>query len=1239
MSLAQHLRPLAFATLAALVADITRADIATDGSLGPAVELRGPDMRIGAELGQTRGDNLFHSFEHFNIPTDQSATFTGPDNIQNVIGRVTGGQRSNIDGQLRSEVGQADVYLINPAGVVMGPNASVDVPAALHVSTADELHFSDGSRFSASDPATSTLTMAAPEAFGFLGPQSGAISLRGTQLHVVREADLTLSAGAIQISDDIDSNRAPGLSAPDGTLGLTAVGAAPAAIRPSSDSLAPTVTGAIDISGDAILDVSGRAGTGRINLRGGPIQIADSTLAADHGGESAASGGIAIQGGPVDLRNSHVQALATATGAGPSISVTADSLSMGANAAGVGQSLLLTTALGAGEAGTLDLDIANSLNIGSGSGLAAASLGVAAGGRVTIKAGGAVVLDGGFVEVSAADSGAAGSIDLKAAGRLDLLNGGTLVAGAFGTTETAGSGGAIIVAAPLIRMIGQDAAGISSGMNVRTRGGGDAGQIRLKAERLEMSDAMLSAFTDGLGNAGQIDITAQAGLRLTNSGIDVSSSSVAGVTDGRLGDAGHISVDAGRLDMHASTLSAISQNRANAGTIEVQVAGDLLVNAGSGSAGFWAANLFPAERFGFDSALTASEGRSGTIHLGAEQIFLLNEASILNGTTAGDAGQVRIDADSLFMAPGSAILTGTVGPGQAGAVQLDLNKTLWLQDAWIDTGTSGLEILDPTRPIAGSAPSGAAGPIDIHARQVMLQSGAAIQSLSFSAGRAGDISLDVGRLELAQGGQIATYSGGTGNSGDLSVSADQAIRIWGVDPRVESPISGKSGLFTSSAFLEGEALGGAGAITITAPYLELAEGGAIESRTGGQPPAGPIRIDADQVLIRGGGKIDASTFGAGNGGSISLNAATLSIDGSGLAQRDPLIRATGLFSQALVGSGDAGDLHVAVSGDLILRNGGRLSTASSSLGDAGAIQVSANHLSIDGGYLTDEITGIDSRTLSASSGFAGSIDIAATDIRLSGIGSITVASLAQVPEQRLGAIPDNGILIDTERLVLDFSLIIGISLGNVPASPITINAGHFSLKNESTLWTISTAADAGPIRVTGGYLWLQDSLMTTSDEGVSGNGGNITLTPKQLILDGGFIQANTAAANARGGDIVIGAEALIASHDQVAIGGNIRQEFIPGSGENVIQAAAPLGIQGDIALATPDLDITASLVPLRTPFQHADAILNDLCQSVATDNSSHLIAFGRGGLPLDASTPSQPTLTSKRLERLLHAPD
>jgi filamentous hemagglutinin family protein len=163
-----------------------QAQIVTDGSVGSASHigrresLPGPNVKIGAELGTRRGDNLFHSFEKFSIANGATATFTGPGDIKNVISRVTGGEISHIDGTLASRVGQADLYFINPAGVMFGPNAQLDVPGPFHVSTAHELRFRDGVRFSTVDKAGSSLTVAAPEEFGFPDQPVGRIVIDKT---------------------------------------------------------------------------------------------------------------------------------------------------------------------------------------------------------------------------------------------------------------------------------------------------------------------------------------------------------------------------------------------------------------------------------------------------------------------------------------------------------------------------------------------------------------------------------------------------------------------------------------------------------------------------------------------------------------------------------------------------------------------------------------------------------------------------------------------------------------------------------------------------------------------------------------------------------------------------------------------------------------------------------------------------------------------------------------------------
>jgi filamentous hemagglutinin family protein len=144
------------------------AQIVLDGTLGRQGTLPGPDFAIGAELGQQHGSNLFHSFSDFNIHQGESATFSGPNSINNIISRVTGGTVSTINGLLRSMIPKANFYFLNPAGIIFDKQASLDVQGAFHVSTADYIGFDDGSQFHASQPQNSLLTVASPQTFGFL---------------------------------------------------------------------------------------------------------------------------------------------------------------------------------------------------------------------------------------------------------------------------------------------------------------------------------------------------------------------------------------------------------------------------------------------------------------------------------------------------------------------------------------------------------------------------------------------------------------------------------------------------------------------------------------------------------------------------------------------------------------------------------------------------------------------------------------------------------------------------------------------------------------------------------------------------------------------------------------------------------------------------------------------------------------------------------------------------------------
>src|SRR4051812_21396776 len=212
--------------VALLAAGPVQAQIVTDGTVGPKVSLRGGEIEIGANLGTRRGDNLFHSFERFGIATGQTATFTGPGDIKNVISRVTGGEISKIDGTLASRIGQADLYFVNPAGVMFGHNAQLDVPGSFHVSTAHELRFADGARFSALGKTGSGLTVAPPEAFGFLDRPPGRIAVDQSRLRLTPGKVLSLVGGDLMIN----GGQTGSVRAEDGVVQFVSA-AAPGVVR------------------------------------------------------------------------------------------------------------------------------------------------------------------------------------------------------------------------------------------------------------------------------------------------------------------------------------------------------------------------------------------------------------------------------------------------------------------------------------------------------------------------------------------------------------------------------------------------------------------------------------------------------------------------------------------------------------------------------------------------------------------------------------------------------------------------------------------------------------------------------------------------------------------------------------------------------------------------------------------------------------------------------------------------
>src|SRR4051812_15580295 len=236
------------------------AQITLDGSVGPKQTLSGPNYTVDSTVGTTRGTNLFHSFGAFNVRTGESATFTSstPAPINNVFARVTGGQASTVDGLLRSTIPGADLYLLNPRGVMFGPAAVLDVPGAFHVSTADYLRLADGGIFRADLQQASILTAAPAVAFGFLNANPAAISFDRGTLQVRQGQAFSVIAGDVALAGAT-------LRAPGGRLQIASVGSAGEVIeKPSLELDSFARLGEIHLSQGANATVSSAGGAGTV---------------------------------------------------------------------------------------------------------------------------------------------------------------------------------------------------------------------------------------------------------------------------------------------------------------------------------------------------------------------------------------------------------------------------------------------------------------------------------------------------------------------------------------------------------------------------------------------------------------------------------------------------------------------------------------------------------------------------------------------------------------------------------------------------------------------------------------------------------------------------------------------------------------------------------------------------------------------------------------------------------------
>lgn len=673
------------------------AEVTLDGTLGPSMALEGPDYAIGAELGQQHGQNLFHSFGEFSLKFDESAIFSGPDSISNVISRVTGGTPSSIDGAIRSLIPEANVYLINPAGLMFGPNATLDVQGSFHASTADTLRFSDGSEFNARTPSKSLLTVAPISAFGFLTQNPQPLTIEGSELTSSLGKTLSIVGGTLLITDAF-------LEAAEGRINLASIASqGDVTLLPQDLTLS---AGAGDVTLlDSTVTTSGEGG-GSIYIRGGQFFLDNAIVESNTYG--------AANGGEISVQADYLQAirggqfLSDTYGAGHGSKINIKVTGLSEFSGEIiddddwvrNSGIKVVSREGGGEGGNVELET-GTLDLKEGAFITAATEGLGSGGNVNIRANDYITLSG------FSSDGYSSSIDANSYGYMENAgNSGTIVLAArqllmtdgaqiTAKTDGVGQGGSInIKVADRVSLSGGRSDGYPSGISTVTYGSGDGGSVVLEANQLTLSTgAFITADSFSTGQGGNIQIQASDLVRLEGVSLDdgyggLISANADYVDDPTEagGDGGSIVLRAGRLQMvDGAQIGTTTFTTAKGGKVDIQVAKEVTLS-GEDDNGY-ITGIFTSSDGGFDGA-----GNAGSIVLVAGDLHLTDKAEINAKTWGpGQGGEVNIHAQNIKLTDGGIITAYSDADGIAGQVTLTIGNRLQMRNGVIETAAESAD--------------------------------------------------------------------------------------------------------------------------------------------------------------------------------------------------------------------------------------------------------------------------------------------------------------------------------------------------------------------------------------------------------------------------------------------------------------------------------------------------------------------------------------------------------------------
>jgi len=737
-----------------LVPNPTVAQIVPDTTLpnNSIVTVQGNSNNISG--GTRAGNNLFHSFSEFSVHANGVAYFNNALDVQNIISRVTGGSVSNIDGLLKAN-GTANLFLINPIGIVFGSNASLNIGGSFLGTTANSINFADGTQFSATTPqATPLLTISVPIGLG-IWSNAGAIRVQGTGHELVDPSYLPITGRNSSTGLSVQPGKTLALIGGDVFLDggiLTAPGGQIdlGSVNNGRVSFIPTAFGwnlgyqdvssfkDLRLSQQALLNASGPIG-GSIGLQGRAISVNDGSLILIQNQGLQPSGDISVNA--------------------------SDSLEVsGTSPDGRIPSTLSAEALGTGQAGNIGIST-KFFELQDGGSVSSRSYSNGKSGNVTINASESVrVLDFSPVNLrlfsnlaaSTFSSGDGGNLTVNTK-RLTVRNGGNVATSTLGNGQ---AGNINVKATDLVDITGvTPVLSTPSNLTSVAYSAGKAGSLTINTSRLRVRDGgAVAASTVATGDAGSLIINASDSIDVSGTALEsqrpslISASTVIlnealqqllRLPERPSGSSGDITINTGQLRVtNGGQVSVRNDGPRDAGKLQINARSIFLDNQGG------------------IIASTAS-GAGGNIFLNVDNQLNLNHNSIISATAGdqGKGGNITIDPQTTSISNGSGITVNSTGTGNAGQLNISSNNLTLNNGSFLSANTNG----------------GEGGNIFLNAQNLQLRHSSLFTAAAQASGNGGNISINTGTLAVLENSPI-TANAYQGRGGNIQINAQGIFR-------------------------------------------------------------------------------------------------------------------------------------------------------------------------------------------------------------------------------------------------------------------------------------------------------------------------------------------------------------------------------------------------------------------------------------------------------------------------------